>query len=41
MDVGVTEDLFQRVEFIGALIVDLLDPGVDEDLDAVDAGGVG
>ena len=41
MDPGVPQDLFQGIELVGRFIVDLLNAGIDEDLDAVDARGMG
>jgi hypothetical protein len=41
VDPGVPQDLFQGSELVGGFIVDLLDAGIDEDLNAVDARGMG
>jgi hypothetical protein len=41
VDPGVPQDLFQGIELVGGFIVDLLYAGIDEDLDAVDARGMG
>lgn len=41
MDFGGAQDFFQRVEFIGFFIIDVLDPSVDEHLETVDARSVG
>ncbi len=41
MDFCSPQDLFQGVQFIRLFIIDGLDPGVDEHLETVDAGGVG
>lgn len=41
VDVGGAEDLFQRMKLVGSFIVDTRDTGIHEDLEAVDAWGVG
>lgn len=41
MDPGIAQNLFQGVELVRRFIVDGLDAGIDEDLDAVDARSMG
>ena len=41
MNLGVAQQLVQGVKFIGLEIKNILDPGVHQDLEAVDAGSVG
>ena len=41
LDVRVTLDLVQGMQFVGLFVVDVGDACVDENLEAMDAGGVG
>ncbi len=41
MDPGIAQNLFQGIELVRRFIVDGLDAGINEDLDAVDAGSMG